>query len=308
MNLKTIFCGAEMKNPLVLASGVVWDSIPKLIECAKNGAGAVTMKTIMPEPRGGNPQPQTARFEAGLLNAVGLPSKGYLNMEEDWKQLNELRKIKPKIPLIASVGATKNAKDFAKVAEFVARKKPDFIELDISCPNVSKSGKLFATNASLSALIVEDVKKVTKKIPVLAKLTPPTCDLIEVAKACEEAGADGLTAINTMPAMVIDINKKKPVLSFKRGGMSGTALRPIAVRCIYDLYENIDIPILGLGGITTGKDAIELMQAGATAAGIGTAVIKKGTGIFAEIEKEMLEWMKENGFKNAKEIVGIAHE
>ncbi|MFH1588466.1 MAG: dihydroorotate dehydrogenase [Candidatus Diapherotrites archaeon] len=308
MNLKTVFCGEEMQNPLILASGVVWDSIPKLIECAKNGAGAVTMKTIMPEPRGGNPPPQTARFEAGLLNAVGLPSKGYLNMEEEWNQLDELRKLKPKVPLIASIGATKDAQDFAKVAEFVAQKKPDLIELDISCPNVSKSGKLFATNESLSTLIIEDVKKVTGKIPVLAKLTPATCNLVEVAKACEEAGADGLTAINTMPAMVIDINKKKPVLSFKRGGMSGTALRPIAVRCIYDLYENVDIPIIGLGGVMNGKDAIELMQAGATSIGVGTAVIQKGTKIFKTIEKEMIEWMEENGFKDVKELIGVAHE
>jgi dihydroorotate dehydrogenase (NAD+) catalytic subunit len=305
--LEISFCKKKMSNPLVLVSGVVWDSIPKLIESAKNGAGAVTTKTIMSEKRIGHQHPTIARWEAGLINAVGLPSKGYNNMEEDWKQLKELKKIKPKIPLIASIGAT-HAKDFKKVAEFVAKKKPDLIELDISCPNVSSSGKLFATNPGLSSLIVEEVKSVSGKIPILPKLTPATSSFIEVAKACEEAGADGISAINTMPGMLININKRKPVLSFKRGGISGTSIRPIAVRCVYDLYENINIPILGMGGVMNGKDAIELMMAGAQTIGLGTTVIQNGTKIFNKTNKEIMDWMKKNNFKSVKELIGIAHE
>ncbi|MBN2126784.1 MAG: dihydroorotate dehydrogenase [Candidatus Diapherotrites archaeon] len=306
-NLEINFCKNKMNNPFVLASGVVWNSIPKLIECAKNNAGAVTTKTIMNEFRPGHPNPTIARWEAGLINAVGLPSKGFNNMEDEWTELNELKKIKPKVPLIASIGATK-ASDFKTVAEFVAGKNPDMIEINISCPNVSSSGKLFATNPGLSSLIVEEVKSVAGKIPVIPKLTPATSDLIEVAKACEEAGADAICAINTMPGMLIDIVKKKPVLSFKRGGVSGTSIRPVAVRCIYDLYENIKIPILGMGGVMNGKDAIELMMAGATTIGLGTAVIQQGTNVFKKISEETNELIEKNGYGSLKNLIGAAHE
>jgi len=304
--LSTTFCKMKMKNPTRLASGVLGVNAASLIRVAKEGAGAVTMKSVGPREREGHNNPTVIDLENGsMLNAVGLPTPGYRNMDEEMEELKVLKKMG--VPLIGSVYGTVAA-EFREVAEWMAKHKPDAIELDISCPNAEWEGNQFACDPALSTKIVSDVKDVAGKIPVIAKLTPQTHLVVEVGKACEGAGADALCMGNTMPAMSINIDARRPVLQNKKGGLSGAALKPINMKCVYELYEEVEIPIIGEGGISNGRDAIEYLQAGATIVGIGTAVRWRGTTVFREVCSEMQKWMKENGYKKVSDIVGVAHE
>lgn len=303
--LKTIFCGVEMKNPLRLASGILGVNAGQLIRVAKEGAGAVTMKSIGPKERNGHKNPTVIEWEHGLLNAVGLPTPGYKNYDEEFEELKELKKIK--VPLIASIYGTK-WEEFIEVAKYVAEKKPELIELDISCPNTEWQDKQFAQDPEVSAKIVGKVKDVVGKIPVIAKLTPAVASPVEIALACEEAGADAVCACNTMPGMLIDVDAKKPVLAFKKGGISGPALKPINLKITYDLFEKLSIPIIGEGGISSGRDALEYIMAGADVCGIGSAVWLHGPKAFAKINDEICEWMSQNGYSKIRELRGLAHE
>ncbi|MEM4261954.1 MAG: dihydroorotate dehydrogenase [Candidatus Diapherotrites archaeon] len=302
--LKTVFCKIELKNPLRLASGILGVNAGQLIRVAKEGAGAVTMKSIGPKERNGHKNPTVIEWEHGLLNAVGLPTPGYKNYDQEFEELKELKKLKT--PLIASIYGTK-WQEFIEVAKYVAEKKPEFIELDISCPNTEWQDKQFAQDPKISAKIVSEVKNVVGKIPVIAKLTPAVASPVEIALACEEAGADAICACNTMPGMLIDVDAKKPILAFKKGGVSGPALKPINLKITYDLFEKIQVPIIGEGGITSGKDALEYIMAGATMCGIGSAVWLYGPSVFSKINLEILEWMNENGYSKIKELQGLAH-
>lgn len=303
--LPTRFCGLRLTNPTRLASGVMGVNAGQLIRVGREGAGAVTMKSIGPKERLGHKNPNVIEWEHGLLNAVGLPTPGYLNYDEEFEELKELKKIG--VPLIASLYGLK-WDEFATVAEYVASKKPDVIELDISCPNIEDGGLQFACDPVVSAKIVESVKAVTGSIPVIAKLTPAANSPVEVGKACEEAGADALCAANTMPGLLIDVDARKPILAFKKGGMSGPALKPVNLKLTYELYEAVDVPIIGEGGITTGRDALEYVMAGATLCGIGSAVYTRGPSAFKHITDEMVEWLKANGISKLDDIRGIAHD
>jgi len=219
-----------------------------------------------------------------------------------WSELDDLG-----APLIASFyGST--IEEYKVVAEFLAEKKPALLEADVSCPNTQKAGRLFDADPEVAAELTSEIKSVIGKIPLVIKLGPRLTDIGATAKTCEEAGADAICAINTMPGMVIDIDAKRPVLHNKSGGVSGSALKPIAVNCVYQIYESVKIPIIGTGGITTGEDAIEMLQAGATVLGIGTAIFYRGINVFEKICNEMQVWMKENDFASVKELRGIAHE
>ncbi len=303
--LKTIFCGVEMKNPLRLASGILGVNAGQLIRVANEGAGAVTMKSVGPKERNGHKNPTVIEWEHGLLNAVGLPTPGYKNYDEEFEELKELKKIK--VPLIASIYGTK-WEEFIEVAKYVAEKKPELIELDISCPNTEWQDKQFAQDPEVSAKIVSKVKDVVGKIPVIAKLTPAVASPVEIALACEEAGADAVCACNTMPGMLIDVDAKKPILAFKKGGISGPALKPINLKITYDLFEKLNIPIIGEGGISSGRDALEYIMAGANVCGIGSAVWFHGPKAFAKINNEIGEWMSQNGYSKIRELRGLAHE
>ncbi len=300
--LSTNFAGIELKNPVILASGILGANAELLIKIANAEAGAVTMKSIGPSERNGHNNPTVIAWEHGLLNAVGLPSPGYKKMEEEWKLLE-----KSPVPIIASIYGA-NVPEFEEVARAVAEKKPAMIEANISCPNSEKHGQLFGTSTEASAEVISAVKKEIGKIPLIAKLTPQALNIGEIAKACEEAGADAICAINTVQGMLINIEAHKPILHFKKGGISGPAIKPVAVKCIWDIYEAVKIPILGMGGVQSGRDAIELMQAGATAIGIGSGVYYEGIGIFKKVCDEIETWMKENGYKSVKELIGIAHD
>lgn len=303
--LETKFCEKKLKNPTRLASGIMGVNAGQLIRVGREGAGAVTMKSTGPRERFGHKNPAVIEWEHGLLNAVGLPTPGYENTEEEFKELKELKKIG--VPLIASVYGTKK-EEFREVAEFIVQKEPDFLELNISCPNTEWGGTQFASNPEISGEIVREVKGISKKIPVIAKLTPACTNPVEVGKAVEEAGADAVCAANTMPGMIIDADAKKPVLAFKKGGISGPALKPINLKITYDLYEQLEIPIIGEGGIVNGRDALEYVMAGATLCGIGSGVWKHGSGIFKLICGEIEEWLKENNYKKLDEVRGVAHE
>ena len=184
--------------------------------------------------------------------------------------------------------------------------KPAMIEVDISCPHLDY-GKPYYADAELIAKVTKIVKKNAGKIPVSIKLSPNVYDIKEIAHAAEKAGADAITAINTVTGMVIDITARKPILANKIGGVSGPALKPIAVRCVYEIYETVKIPIIGTGGVTYGKDAVEMIMAGATAVGIGSGVYYRGIGIFKKVCNEMASWMKKNKVKSLEEIRGKAH-
>lgn len=296
-------CGVTFDNPTILFSGI-YEIHQDLITATKNGAGAITTKSISITPREGHPQPRIIKLNFGFINSVGLKNPGVKKAKEEIKKML----LETKTPIIASIFADKTS-DFQKLAKEIIEVKPHFLELNLSCPNVEgEFGRPFATDARISAKVVKAVKKVSRKIPVIAKLSPNVLDIKEIAKAVEEAGADAISAINSVgPGMVIDIYNKKPKLGNKKGGVSGPAIKPIAVRCVYDIYETVKIPIIGGGGITTGEDAIEIIMAGATAVGIGSAAYSRGRKVFQEICQEMKDFMKKECYQSLREIKGIAH-
>ena len=272
---------------------------------ANSGAGALCTKSIGMEKRMGHRNPTIVEVEGGFLNAMGLPNPG---AKEYIKEIDEIRDYLKRngIKLIGSIYG-KNPQEFSKVAE-IMEPHVDLIELNISCPHAGDGyGAQIGQDPNLSNKVVSSVRE-TVDIPIIAKLTPNVADIKEIAKAVVEGGADAITAINTLgPGMVIDIKTKKPILSNKFGGMSGKAIKPIAIRNIYDIYSVVDVPIIGVGGITTGEDAIEFMLAGASAIQVGTGIYYRGYDIFYKICEEIEEYLIKNNLK-LKDIIGGAHE
>ena len=299
--LSTSLCGIRLRNPTILASGILGVTKESAERIGKSGAGAVTLKSLCHEERKGNPNPTMFGYDDVFLNAVGLPGQGIDNALMDFKTLNNLG-----IPVIGSIyGYT--IPQFGEVTKKMAFLKPAMIEIDISCPHMDY-GKPYYADPELTAKVTREVKKNAGKIPVSAKLSPNVHDIKEIAHAAEKGGADAITAINTATGMLINIDARKPVLANKTGGISGPALKPIAVRCVYEIYETVKIPIIGTGGVTYGKDAIEMTMAGATGIGIGTGVFYRGIDVFSKVCKEMEGWMKKNKVKSLDEIRGCAHK
>jgi len=293
-------CNIKLDNPTILASGFLGTTASLLKKVADSGAGAVTIKSIGPVEREGNKNPTVLEWEHGLINAVGLPSPGYKNMDAELKELSKLEK-----PWIASIYGS-SVEDYVKITDYVKKFNPNFIELNISCPNKA-DGTVFSTDESLTKELISAVRKKTK-LPLIAKLTPNVTNIAKIAKACEEAGADVINAINAVLGMVIDIEAQKPVLAFKTGGVTGPAIKPIAVRCVYQIYEAVNIPIIGTGGVSNGEDAIEMLMAGASAVSIGSAIHYRGINVFDKICDEMRVWLKKHKYKSVNEIIGIAHK
>ena len=299
------YCGVTFPNPLVLPSGIAQEIPRDHDRFAKSGVGAITTKSLTIEFREGNPLPRVLKTENAFLNSVGLRGPG---LEKGVPLVADFIRMSP-VPVLVSVFATKVA-DFERFAHaFLPVMGNALFELNLSCPNVDDDmGKPLGLGSASSAGAVKAVKKIMGKIPVLAKLTPNVPNIAEVAKACEEAGADGIVAINTVgPGMVIDIVRKRPVLGAKRGGISGPGIKTITIRCIYDIYEAVKIPIIGMGGITTTQDALEAIMAGSTLVGVGTATYFKGTGVFEEIKTGLRAYMEKEYIQSLKEIVGAAH-
>jgi len=303
MNLETEFLGVKFVNPLVVASGVLGVTGASLKFVVENGAGGVTSKSIWLKEHKGHKNPVIIANEHYMLNAVGLPDAG---IEKARLELGKYMDNKP-APLIANIVAAR-VDDFGEVAEKVSELNPDIIEVNISCPNVeSEFGKPFACSRADAAGVTKIVKSRTK-IPITVKLSPNVENLVEIAKAVVDAGADGLTLINTIgPGMAIDLDMRSPILANKVGGVSGPAIKPIAVKCVYDVHKALpNTPIIGTGGITTGEDAIEIIMAGATLVGVGTAVYYRDVECFRLIAEEMSAWCDAHGVKNLSEIRGVA--
>lgn len=305
VDISAKLCRVKLGNPTVLASGIMGVTGASLCFAAENGAGAVTIKSIGPEERKGHPAPVVFEWDKGLINAMGLSTPG---VEEAVHELAAAVE-RSSSPVIASIFAP-TVKKFGEVAKAVSKVKPHLIEANISCPNVeAEFGKPFATDPNVSSQVTRIVKKNSKKIPVIMKLSPNVPNIKVIAKAVEKAGADAVCAINTLgPGMVIDIKTGKPILSNKVGGLSGPAVKPVAVRCVYDIYDAVKIPIIGTGGITYGKDAVEMIMAGATAVGIGSGVHYRGIDVFKKVSEEIIDFMEKEGYNKLKDFRGIAHE
>jgi dihydroorotate dehydrogenase (NAD+) catalytic subunit len=298
-SLKTSVGGVPLANPVLLASGVQGSSIDRVLEALRLGAGGAVTKSIGPRPRQGYAEPTLAKVEAGWVNAVGLSNPG-----ADAFAL-ELGKIKGRsLPVIASIFGA-NAPEFGEVAVKLQDGDLAAFELNLSCPHVEGVGTEVGHDPELVAEVVTEVKRKTKK-PVIVKLSPNTERLLEVAGAAVDSGADGLTAVNTLRAMSIDAESGRPVLSNKIGGLSGAGLRPVALRCVYELKARYDVPIMGCGGVSTWEHAIQFILAGAEAVQVGAATLEK-FAVFNDINLGILSYLEKKGKKNISEIVGTAH-
>lgn len=301
--LTTEIASLKLTNPTMLAAGILGLSATTLKEAIKQGAGAVVTKSISLEPRSGYTNPAVVQLgDYGLLNAMGLPNPGAKDFATE---LKELKQNGLNAPVIASVfGFSEN--EFAKVAKILTKAGADAIELNVSCPHVEKTGSEIGQNPKLVSQVVRKVRNAITA-PAIVKLTPNVADITEVATAAARAGADAIVAINTLRAMSIDIETARPILGNKIGGLSGRALKPVTVRCVYEIYEAVNVPVIGCGGVATWKDAVELMLAGASAVQIGTAVASNGLGVFKSVSKGIDAYMHRNGFRSLKEIVGLSH-
>ncbi len=305
-DLGVTLCGVRLPTPLVLASGILGTEAELLARVARAGAGAVTAKSCSPRPRAGHPNPTVLAWEHGLINAVGLANPG---VEAEVEELARARGLLRPLgaALIGSVFA-ETVEGFAHVAARLADAGPDLLELNISCPNVhDELGTPFAADPAAAAAVTAAVKEaVAGRVPVLVKLSPNVTDIAAVARAVEAAGADGISAVNTLTGMVIDVHARRPVLANRTGGLSGPAIRPLAVRCVYDIYQAVRLPIVGMGGVSSGRDAIEMIMAGATAVGVGSAAYE-GVEVFGRICTEMEALMAELGYTRPDEMRGAAH-
>ncbi|MBN1803404.1 MAG: dihydroorotate dehydrogenase [Candidatus Lokiarchaeota archaeon] len=299
MKLKIEIAGLKLKSPLILASGVLGVSYSSMKRFIDAGGGAVTSKSIGPESRRGYKNPSIIELNPGtFINAVGLGNPGIDEF------LAEIKKIKDyRIPLIVSVFGDSND-SYLEVALKAEKAGADAIEINISCPHAEVSS--IGIDAKLTKELVSIMKK-QLTIPLFVKLNPNVTNLNEIALAAEEGGADGVVAINTISAMAIDVNTMRPILSHGSGGLSGNAIHPIAVKKIYDLYNVLKIPIIGCGGVSTWKDVIEFVLAGASAVQIGSALCN-GMEILGTINEGIEEYMRTHDFGSIKEIKGLAHQ
>ncbi|MEM4747125.1 MAG: dihydroorotate dehydrogenase [Archaeoglobaceae archaeon] len=292
--LEVELCGMKLKNPLILASGVLGSSCSSLNEISEE-VGAVVTKSVGLEERHGYRNPTVLNWRCGLINAIGLASPSAEDFARELKNFNFLS------PLIVSLYG-KNEAEFVKLVEIFDF--ADGFELNLSCPHVKGAGMEIGKDLELSSAIVNAVKDVTDK-PVFAKLSAMH-DYIKLAKELEKAGVDGITISNTLPGMKIDIISKKPVLSNVYGGVSGHAIKPIALKCVYDLYKVLEIPIIGCGGITSFEDVLEFILAGSTAVEIGSAIFYSKR-IFYSLKESLLAFLRINGVK-ISDLIGLAHE
>jgi len=299
------FLGAAITSPIVLPAGILGISTSSLKRVIKSGAGFVTTKSISLKPRTGHAGPIFAEFKGGIVNAVGLSNPGIEVALDEVNEFKENSDVNAKI-IVSVFGGS--VADFSALALAVNNSKADFLELNLSCPNVhDEFSHPFAASAEHVFEIVHAVKKVAR-LPVIAKLSPNVVSIKPIALAAEKGGADALTLINTVgPGMLIDPYACKPILKNKVGGLSGPCIKPIALKIIYETYQAVKIPIIGMGGVTNGIDAIEMFMAGATLIGVGSAVYYRGPNVFKLILKEMHEFLTANGYGSFQEIIGKAH-
>ena len=302
VNTEVELCGIKMDNPVMAASGTFGYGYEFAELYDINCLGSFSFKGTTLEPRFGNPTPRIAECEMGMINAIGLQNPGVDKVIEE--ELPKLSKCLHK-KVMANIGGF-SIEEYTEVAKRLdACDQIGWLELNISCPNVRHGGLAFGTDPDAAASVVSSVKKAVKK-PVIVKLSPNVTDITAIAKACEAAGADGLSLINTMLGMRIDLNTGKPVIANVMGGFSGPAVFPVALRMVYQVYEAVDIPVVGIGGIRSAEDVIEMMLAGATAVQIGAANLTDPY-IRRDIAAQLPEVMDKYGIKDLKDIIGGAH-
>ena len=302
VNMKTTLCGIELDNPVIPASGTFGYGYEFAELYDINCLGTLSMKGSTRDPRFGNPTPRIAECAGGMMNSVGLQNPGIDAVIST--ELPKLRKVfhKPIMANICGYSLDEYAENAAKMdkAEQVA-----WLEINISCPNVHHGGMSFGTVPEAAAEVTRAVKAVTTK-PVIMKLTPNVTDIVSIAKACEEAGADGVSLINTMMGMAIDLRTKKPLLANITGGLSGPAVKPVALRMVYQVSQAVSIPVIGIGGIATAEDVLEMMLAGATAVEVGAANVADPFAC-KKIIDDLPAVMKKYNIDNLRDIIGGAH-
>jgi len=300
--LATKISSLNLKNPVMNASGILGLTAYSMKRLAQSGVAAVVTKSIGKDARPGNPNPTVVGVECGLLNSMGLPNLG---VDEAFNELQEAVTILD-VPLIVSIYGF-SPKEFLEVSKKLDNLNISAFELNVSCPHVEKLGFEIGQNMETIAEVVKNVKSATRK-PVFIKLSPNVSNIVDLARAAVDSGVDGITAINTVRAMSIDVESGKPILNGRFGGLSGPAIKPIAIRCVYEIFESLDIPIIGCGGITRWEDAAEFLMAGASAVQIGTAILYKDLTVFMEIIQGLNDYVKRKNLKNLSSIVGIAHK
>ncbi|MBR5262531.1 MAG: dihydroorotate dehydrogenase [Clostridia bacterium] len=302
VNTKVELCNIMLDNPVIPASGTFGFGYEFAELYDINCLGTFSFKGTTKDARFGNPTPRIAECDRGMINAVGLQNPGV-----DAVIANELPKLAKCFnkPVMANVSGFA-VEDYVYTCEKLDKEdQVGWLEVNVSCPNVHGGGMAFGTSAEAAAEVTKAVKAVTTK-PVIIKLSPNVTDIVSIAKACEEAGADGISMINTLLGMKIDLKTKKPVIANKMGGFSGPAIKPVAVRMIYQVYEAVNIPIVGMGGVSSAEDVIELMLAGATAVEIGAANLIDPF-IARDIVNDLPRVMEKYSINNLSEIIGGAH-
>lgn len=296
-DLKVKIAGVEFQNPLIAASGAFGFGREYAEMYPISAFGGISCKGTTREPRQGNPSPRVTETPSGMLNAVGLQNPGvdyFIKHELPWLENQNTR-------IIANI-AGNEVEDYCAVAELLNSTIVDMVEMNISCPNVKKGGVQFGTNPDGVFAITEAVRKVCKK-PLIVKLSPNVTDISEVAVAAENAGADAVSMINTLTGMRIDINSRRPIIRNNTGGLSGPAVLPVAIRMVWQAAQKIKIPIIGLGGISSWQDAVEMLLAGASALQIGTAIFTDPY-VAGKITGGINEYLDKNGISSVSELTG----
>ncbi|HDI74427.1 MAG TPA: dihydroorotate dehydrogenase [Thermoprotei archaeon] len=291
--------GLRYSNPSMLASGILGVSEGLLRRVLEAGAGAVVTKSVTLKPRAGNPTPCFVELEVGYVNSLGIPNPGYREFLQEIKDLHEKEKI-----IISLAGSS--VEDFEVMARAVEESGFPVVELNFSCPHAKNLGLEILKRHQILFEAIKVIKETTR-LKVWVKLGLSD-NLLEIARGIEKAGADAIVAINTIRCLLIDIYARKPCLSSIYGGLSGKAIHPIATRCVYDLYKVVDIPIIGVGGIESWREAVEFILAGATAFQIGSGIAKEGLDIFKKVIDGLARYLKDNGFSSVYDIVGLAHK
>ena len=300
VDLSTKIGSLSLPNPTILASGIMDEDSGSMKRILDSGAGAVVTKSIGLKPRAGHPNPTFVELDHGILNAMGLPNPGINAYLEELKEMKSYKGI-----IIGSI--------FGSISEdfvYIARKMSSFVdafELNLSCPHAKGYGLEIGQNPSF---VAEITKTVTDSVsqPVFVKLSAQVNDISKIGIAAEKAGSAGIVAINTLKAMSINLDLETPVLGNILGGYSGEAIKPIGVRSVFELYRHVTIPIIGVGGITTGEDAIEYIMAGASGVQIGTALYHRGVNVFKQICNEIKNWMSDHDYDSITDLIGVAHQ
>ena len=302
VNTKVDLCGITLDNPIIPASGTFGFGYEFAELYDINCLGTFSFKGTTRDARFGNPTPRIAECEAGLINAVGLQNPGVEAVINE--ELPKLRKCFSK-PVMANVSGF-SVEDYAYTVEKLSGEEGiGWFEVNVSCPNVHGGGMSFGTSPEAAAEVTRAVRAKTDK-PIIIKLSPNVTDIVSIARACEDAGADGISMINTLLGMRIDLKTKKPIIANKMGGFSGPAIKPVALRMVYQVYDAVKIPIVGMGGIASAEDVIEMMLAGATAVQIGAQNLVDPYAC-RDIINALPEVMEKYGIKDLKEIIGGAH-